>query len=164
MAAEYAKGTEVSASQTLAEIQTLLRRYGAIDFIQGERQGYALLSFEMRKRIVHFAVKLPDVTEERFKWTNHNPPRKRTLSATREAAEAERRRLWRALLLTIKAKLESVASGIEQFEAAFMAQLVMPDGQTVERHLLPKILEAYDENGTPPLQLPAPPEKGNPNA
>jgi len=90
MAAEYAKGTEVSASQTLAEIQTLLRRYGAIDFIQGERQGYALLSFEMRKRIVHFAVKLPDVTEERFKWTNHNPPRKRTLSATREAAEAER--------------------------------------------------------------------------
>ena len=43
----------------------------------------------------------------------------------------EVRRRWRALLLVIKAKLESVESGIETFEEAFASQIVLANGQTV---------------------------------
>jgi hypothetical protein len=55
---------------------------------------------------------------------------------TRLATEAERlweqacRRRWRALALVIKAKLEAAEAGITEFEAAFLAHIVLPDGET----------------------------------
>jgi hypothetical protein len=64
---------------------------------------------------------------------------------------------WRALLLVIKAKLESVESNIETFEHAFLAQIVMPNDQTVSEILNPIIAFAY-KSGKMPKQLgPAPP-------
>jgi hypothetical protein len=57
-----------------------------------------------------------------------------------------RRQKWRALLLCIKAKLESVASGIESFEEAFLAHVVLPNGQTVADHIAPRIAESYEGN------------------
>ena len=59
------------------------------------------------------------------------------------AWEQALRTRWRALLLCIKAKLESVESGIETFDTAFMAQIVLPDGRTVEERVLPEIEKAY---------------------
>ena len=44
------------------------------------------------------------------------------------AAVADARGL-RHVALSIKAKLESGESGIEEFESAFMAQVVMPSGK-----------------------------------
>lgn len=68
---------------------------------------------------------------------------------------------WRTLLLCLKAKLESVESGIETFEDAFLAQIVMPDGGTVAEHVRPRIAEAYAANTMqpllPPPLLPRPP-------
>ena len=52
-------------------------------------------------------------------------------------------------------RLESVDSKIETFEEAFLAHVVMPDGQTVAQHALPKIREVYAENKMLPL-LPGP--------
>jgi hypothetical protein len=39
------------------------------------------------------------------------------------------------LLLANKAKLSSVEDGIETFEDAFLAHIVMPDGTTVSQHV-----------------------------
>ena len=52
------------------------------------------------------------------------------------AHEQERRRLWRALLLNIKAKLEAVESGISVFDEEFMAHIVLPK-RLVELGTLP---------------------------
>jgi hypothetical protein len=62
---------------------------------------------------------------------------------------------WRALFLCIKAKLESIESGIETFEDAFLAHIQMPDGKTVAEHVKPNIAIAYQTNPMQPL-LPAP--------
>jgi hypothetical protein len=62
------------------------------------------------------------------------------------ATMRKRREKWRAQLLCIKAKLVSVDSGIETFEDAFMAHVVMPDGQTVADHVRPRIASSYKEN------------------
>jgi hypothetical protein len=70
------------------------------------------------------------------------------------AYDQEVRRRWRALGLVIKAKLESVESGIETFESAFMANIVMPDGKTFGKYAGPAIESAYS-TGKVPLLLPA---------
>lgn len=65
---------------------------------------------------------------------------------------------WRLLLLCIKAKLESVASGVETFEESFLAHVVMPDGKTVHDHVRPGIESAY--KGKPMAAL-LPPRGGD---
>jgi hypothetical protein len=56
-----------------------------------------------------------------------------------------------ALLLAVKAKLVAVDDGIETFEEAFMAHVVMPDGRSVGDHIKPRIASAYREHQMVPL-------------
>ncbi len=54
-------------------------------------------------------------------------------------------------MLSIKAKLESVASGIETFEEAFLADVIVDDGQTVY-DLRPRLVEIAKTGAmVPPL-------------
>ena len=53
----------------------------------------------------------------------------------------------------IQAKLEAVECGISMFEDEFMANIVLPGGQTVSDFMKPQIEKAY-ELGTPPQLLP----------
>lgn len=54
-------------------------------------------------------------------------------------------------MLAIKSKLESVESGIEQFDEAFMAQIVLPDGRTMAEYAMPQIAKSYTSGTMPPL-------------
>lgn len=145
---KFAAETTVSPEKTLAEIQETLKRYGAtrIGFIDDVEQ--VAIAFEMHSRRVRFVLKLP-TREEALVKVNQS-------SSTRysEAAHQQMvRSRWRALLLAIKAKLESVEIGIEQFEEAFMAQIVLPSGQTMAEWAVPQIAAAYASNAMPPLLL-----------
>lgn len=149
----YAENTSVSVEKTEAEIKATLRRYGADRFMSGEDRTGAVISFEMKDRRVTFRLPLPDRKEQRFV---HDGRRNvRPAAKQLEAWEQACRSRWRALLLCLKAKLESVESGIETFEDAFLAQIVMPDGGTVAEHVRPRIAEAYSSGTMQPL-LPPP--------
>ncbi|GIL09295.1 MAG: hypothetical protein BroJett033_8060 [Chloroflexota bacterium] len=124
---KYAQGTSVEAGRTLTEIKATLDRYGASGFGYLETGGHVVLAFEMRGRRVRFDMPLPK--PEEAKRTAQG--RSRTPAAAKIAGERAIRERWRALLLTIKAKLESVESGIETFDDAFLAQLVLPSGETM---------------------------------
>ena len=63
----------------------------------------------------------------------------------------EVRRRWRALALSIKAKLETVESGIAEFETEFMPYMVLPNGKTVAENILPEIERAYSTGKMPKL-------------
>lgn len=106
-----------------------------------------MLAFEMRNRRVRFLMPLPKI--EDFKKTNNR--RYRTGKSLNEAWQAGIRSAWRSLLLTIKAKLQSVESGIETFEDAFMAQMVLPNGQTMSEWAEPQIVELYSSGNMPPM-------------
>ena len=73
--------------------------------------------------------------------------------AVTHAWEQACRQRWRALSLSIKAKLESVESGIEEFESVFMAQVVTPNGKTLEEEVRPVIAQAYETGKMPTLLL-----------
>lgn len=125
----YAKRTTVSADRSIQEIVSTLKRYGATGYGFGNANNVGMVAFEAQGRRVRFRANLPN----------------------QDKHPQEYRTRWRALLLAIKAKLESVASGIETFDEAFMAQIVMPNGQTYGEWSLPQISHAYETKEMPPL-------------
>lgn len=142
----YARETSVSPERTMAEIQTTLKRYKADKFGFMSDEQRIMIAFEAHSRRVRFVLPLPKRAD--FKPT----PRDRKGNAAEARYEQAVRSRWRALLLTIKAKLESVESGIETFEEAFMAQILLPDGQTMGEWAKPQIKLAYEnDRPLPPL-------------
>lgn len=148
----YADGTTVSVAQSKAEIEDILRRYGATSFATGwdGPTRRAVLSFVAGGKQLRFEVGLPALEEVSHKV-------KRIRSGTTRAErlsielEKEERRLWRALALAIKAKLELVESGITTFEMEFMAHVVLPNQQTVGEWMVPQINTAYERRKMPPF-------------
>ncbi len=147
---KYATKTAVQTDRSIAEIESTLRRYGARSFMYGHDARRAIVAFEMKDRRLRFILPIP--TEHEFNQTPTGRTRRSRSIILGQYEQAVRAR-YRALLLTIKAKLESVESGIEEFEDAFMAQIVMPDGRTVGEIFKPQIETIY-RNGTLPALLP----------
>jgi hypothetical protein len=130
----YASRTDVPVDRSRAEIERLVTKFGATTFATAIEQGRAVVMFEAHSRRIRFDLPLPESSPKH---------------------DQLRRSRWRALLLVIKAKLESVESKIETFEEAFLAHVVMPDGVTIGQHAKPSIARAYSENRMVPL-LPGP--------
>jgi hypothetical protein len=136
----YAARTKVAADQSRAEIERTLKRYGADRFAYFNEGSRAIIVFEAHQRRIRFDLPLPE--------------------GERESDAQIVRQRWRALLLCIKAKLESVESKIETFEDAFLAHVVMPDGKTVSDHVRPRLEQVY-AGGEVQALLPPPKKKGN---
>lgn len=131
----YAKHTKVPVDRTKSEIERVLAGYGADRFAYFVETGKAIVVFEAHQRRLRFDLPL--------------------VIAKDAKGDQLRRQKWRALLLCIKAKLESVASQIETFEEAFLAHVVMPDGRTVYEHTAPRIAQLATGGEMQPL-LPSP--------
>lgn len=149
--ARYAEGTTVSIESSQAEVARLVTRYGARKYASGvgEDRGLAVIQFEAHDRRVQFRLHLPDPASREF--THNGRGHLRTALQRQNAYQAECRRLWRSLVMVIKAKLESVESGIETFEEAFLANVVLPGGMTVGEYMTPQIAESYRTGQMPPM-------------
>lgn len=145
----YAHNTTVAPDRSRAEIERTLARYGATKFMYGWQENAAIIGFEVNGRRVRFILPLP--SEDTFQPSGGRG-RKRSPQV---AVEQETRQRWRALALAVKAKLETVESGIAAFEDEFMAYLVLPSGETVGEWMAPQIAQAYLSGKMPPL-LPMP--------
>jgi hypothetical protein len=152
-AGRYAQETSVSSAATRDEIERTLVKYGATGFAYGWDAGRAVLGFVIDGRQVRFTIPMPDRGDRRF---THTPARgaRRNQDEARRQYDQEVRRLWRALLLVLKAKLEAVASGIVTLEAEFFGHLVLPNGRTVADEAGPQVRRALDTGAVPRL-LPA---------
>ena len=151
--ARYAESTTVTVEKSKAEIEQIVRKYGAQKFASGydEDTGTAVIQFEMRDRRDFFRLTIPDANDGQFRRDGRGYAR--TDAARIRAHAQEERRLWRALFMVIKAKLESVESGIESFEEAFLSQLVIPGagGRTYGDYAIPQIAHVYATGTLPPL-------------
>jgi hypothetical protein len=145
---KFAEGTTVTVERSLDEIRATVKRYGAGKIATYEDDDRVVFAFEMRKRQVKFLMPLPQ--QKDYKYTNGGR-HGRVGDPNPTAYEQAIRQRWRALLLTIKAKLESVEVGIETFDEAFMAQIVLPNGKTMAEWAAPQIQVAYEKNTMPPL-------------
>ncbi len=148
MAGRYAEGTTVEPEKSQAEISSLLRRYGADGFAYGWEIDRAVIQFKAHGRQVRFILALPTDT---MQFARTAAGRVRDPKQRQQALDAEVRRLWRCLVLAIKSKLEVVESGIASFEEEFLANIMLPTGQTVGEHVQPAIQHAYDTGSVRPL-------------
>lgn len=138
----YASETSVSVEKTLAEIKTLLTRYGATSFGYLDDEHGAKVGFTIIGRNVRFSMPLPSKTAEEFTHFRRSPHsclERRTPAAALEKWDQACRSRWRALLLCIKAKLEACAVGITTFEQEFLAHIVTGDGRTVAERIIPQL-------------------------
>lgn len=149
----YAEGTTVSESKSKVELDELLRKWKASNVAVGGSDAEAIAYFALNGWHVKFRMPMPTEADgqkhakRRYSWRSPEP------SAIAAWIEQERRRRWRALVLTIKAKLVSVENAVETFESAFLAHLVIGPGETVADAVLPKLEAAKKEAGGAPIML-----------
>lgn len=155
MTGRYAEKTSVAASQSRAEIESTLERFGATAFAYASEAHAATIMFEVSGLRVMFRLPMPDRKSPEFTLT---PTRRamRSPDAQREAYEQATRQRWRALAIAIKAKLAAVEAGITTVEDEFLSHVMLPEGGTVGDHAKPAIAVAY-ATGTMPQLLPGGP-------
>ena len=129
---KYAKYTLVSVEHSKSEIEGMLIRYGASQFISGWQHTKAAIGFSVDNRKIRFELPLPDKNDKSL-YTTPTGREKRNLndSVIFKIWEQSCRQRWRALALVIKAKLEAVECGITTFEEEFYAHIVLPGGKTL---------------------------------
>jgi len=150
----FAENTAVPVERSRAEIEKLLKKHGCSKFLVGndDETHRAMVQFQAKNRIVRFLVTLPDPKDKLYS-KDRNGWMLSPSGVQKKVEQAERQR-WRALLLVIKAKLESVESHIATFEEEFMAQIVMPNDRTVGELMTPVIERAYTSGAMPRVMLP----------
>ena len=128
----YAQNTAVPVSHSRAELERTLERYGASEFgiLTSVPDESATVLFKISGSPCRITIRQP------------------------EKDDKESRRLWRVLIITVKAKLESVDAGISTVREEFMANLVLPNGQTVKEWAGPQ-LERFAQQDLPLLPGPA---------
>lgn len=144
----YASSTTVSSHQSRQEIERILERYGADQFMYGWQDNNAVVAFRAHDRRIRFILPLPDKADRKFLY--HSRGLRTPEAALKEWEQATRQR-WRALALVIKAKLEAVESGISEFEDEFLANIMLPNGATVGEWMKPQVEEAYRIGHMPAL-------------
>jgi hypothetical protein len=154
----YAEKTSVTVEKSKAEVERILTRYGASQFVSGWDQGHmqAMVQFDMKSRRIRFILKMPDVKEfQYYRRKNSHHDSERTIRQAEAYQDQEMRRRWRALALVVKAKLEAVESGISEFESEFLANIVTGSGQTIGDLIMPKLSTIADSGKLGNLLLPA---------
>lgn len=129
----YAETTKVPVSQSIAEIQTLVKKMGGTKITTMDDDDEYAIAFIMELRQIRFIVRFEPGTPDQ-----------------------RRRSLFRALGLVIKAKFESIESGVETFEQAFLANVVTSTGATVYERIKDDIALEYANNTVRPLMLEGP--------
>lgn len=151
----YASQTTVSEDRSRAEIERTLTAFGAKSFSyawdEREDTRYAMVGFRMLGRVVRFELPMPAATDSEF--TKTPTGLRRAASAAQKEWEKACRARWRSLALVIKAKLVAIEDQVTTFEEEFLAHIVLPDGTTVGKRLLPEIAQSYASNQTPRLLL-----------
>lgn len=146
----YAEKTSVSVSKSKVDIEDLIQRYGADQFVSGYRDNMAIIGFSMAGRQIKFLLSLPDKQSREY-WYTPGRGQRRTEEAARAAWEQACRSRWRALYLIVKAKLEAVEAGISTVEREFLYDIVLPDGRTAGEWMAPQIEAAYQTGQMPPM-------------
>lgn len=151
---KFATASKVSSSASEGELKAMIIKAGARNVFTGQGDSSAVITFELNERRITFELPLPALSD-----FNTRKVRGKDVTNTTEQRhrlwEQACRSKWRALVLSVKAKLVSVESGVELFEEAFLAQIMVPGdngkAQRVGVLAMKAIAQAYTGGKLPPL-------------
>ena len=133
----YAGSTSVPFERSRAEIEGILKRYGAIEFGYGWTKQAEVVAFVYEGRQVRMVLPTPTKDDDIVKLTPSG--KMRPDGQIQDEIQKERRRRWRALGLVIKAKLEAIETGIADFSDEFLAYTLLPNDLTIGQVLRPQL-------------------------
>ncbi len=133
----YASRTSVVPSKTRAEIEHELEKRGASAFGYNRDGQRNVIAFTLEGLQVRMDLPMPSPDD----FPDYRARNGVKVSGQKRYDE-EVRRCWRALLLVVKAKLVAVDEGITTLEREFLADVVLPDGETVMEKTRPAIEQA----------------------
>lgn len=146
----YATQTSVSVERSKAEIETVLTKYGASEFVYGMNQSGAMVGFKIGRMVVKIMLPLPPKNDPKFQPKRMRFGTNRAEKVHQNWEQACRAR-WRALLLVIRAKLEACELKISTLEREFLTDILLPNGQTVGEWTHPQLMS---QTGEMPKLLP----------
>jgi hypothetical protein len=163
----FAETTEVPSEKTRGELERLLVQHGAhqIAVAVDHEQRRAVVVFGLAGRRIKLQVstapkRLPRVGKRDWEQKDLCPRGWNGWGSARQKAWIEselqqfERSAWRRLLLVVKAKLELVRDAESSIEREFLADIMLPSGETVHEALGPQLADSYRTGAMPPL-LPA---------
>jgi hypothetical protein len=153
MPATYASKTEVPVTRSRDEIERTLTRFGAGKFAYFNDPPQVAIAFEIKGLRVMMRMTLPDRKNFEYGPTG----RYRSEATIEKEWEQACRQRWRTLAAAIKAKLAMVDDGISTVEREFLADVMLPTGQTIGDTLAPEIRAVVESGQLPPL-IPGKPE------
>lgn len=136
----YAKGTSVDVAKSRAEIDALLTKRGAssVAILNDTELHRAAIAFSLKGSRFRIEVPLQTIEDVNLELKKSRPTRWSYWGESqRNGWRAERltqlhRERWRAVLLLIKSKLAVVDIGLSTVEKEFLADMILPNGKTVE--------------------------------
>lgn len=164
----FAEGTSVSAEKSRIEIEQLLAKHGATQrsFATDDDTGRTVLTFRLSGRMARISMAVdvsalpipnkrdwdqkPQCPKGWDQWTGAE--QREWVNAKRDQMNRE---LMRRLLLVLKAKLELIQDGVTTFEREFLADILLPNGETMHEAIRGRLAEAYDTGSMPQLLPPA---------
>lgn len=145
---QYAATTTVSVEKSQAEVQSILRKYGANRFGTMEDEGKAYVMFEFKGLAIQMDVPLP----LRSDFIKTDAGRSRKEVQITEAYEQAIKQKWRSLVLSVKSKLVAIETGVSTIEKEFLAFVRMPNGESLGEFIIPQ-LETMVKSGKMPKML-----------
>lgn len=155
----YAKGTSVSTERSRAELEKMLRGAGSTSLMVGNDGDHIIIGFQLQMRTVRLTMAVPTIEDIqktkdiRRRWSTSKRAYITPTERVREMRNDEERRLWRVLVLVVKAKLEAIAQGLSDVEHEFLADVVIKGGRTVGEHLRGELERIYSGGDAPRLLL-----------
>jgi len=136
MALPYATAT--SGQKALDDIRKTIQSFGCSKFapLEDFETGEVTIQFEYRGRMVQVTASAKGYAAAWLKekpWTTRM--RKTRSEHERAALDQGHIAIWSMLRDWIKGQLTAVETGILSFDAAFLGQILLPDGNTVHQRI-----------------------------
>ncbi len=133
----FATGTKVPVAKTATELDRLLAKHGATQraTFQDDENHTGSVQFRLADYVVRITMSSAPVGKKP------------------QDVEQAARETWRRLLLLVKAKLEIVASGMSTVEREFLADVLLPQGDTVHDRFATPLRQNYLSGGILPSLL-----------
>jgi hypothetical protein len=133
--ARYASKTSVPVDRSMSEVRGLLLKNNSDAVAIAESKEGASVQFIFEGHPYKFLIKYPSPQDSDMRLNNKGQIK--TQVQIEKSIDDEKRRLWRAMVLYIKAAIEAHLSGLVNLKRSLMGNMVIADGsgQTMYQRL-----------------------------
>ena len=139
----YANKTSVPVERSMIQVRQILQKHKVQAVAIAETDEGAATKFVFEGKPYQFVIKYPMISQESVMFT---PSGKQRTGAQKLAEiESEKRRLWRCMVLYIKAAIEAHVNGLVDLKRSMIGHMLLPSGKTFYNEI-EKNIETFEAN------------------